>query len=55
MKATRFNFYRDGMEPEKDGDWVRVDSLPQHVVSEFVEDRVARGYADDDEDDRRAS
>jgi hypothetical protein len=50
MKATRFNFYRDGMEPEKDGDWVRVDQLPRKVVEEFVEDRVSRGYSDDDED-----
>lgn len=53
MKATRFNFYRDGMEPERSGGWVRVSQLPKHVQDEFVEPVVIPEdwQLEDDNDD----
>lgn len=36
-KATRFNFYRDGMEPEDRGDWIRARELPPEIRVKYVE------------------
>lgn len=51
MKAHRFNFYRDGMEPEPSGMWILVNDLPAEVREQFVEARVQVGKPDDDDED----
>lgn len=53
-KATRFNFYRDGMEAEDRGDWIRASELPPDIQVMYVQARRMTTAQEQEESDAEA-